>query len=69
MSSMTNVEKQIYNTLIHLSYGEINQDYIKNSVTHGSSLFKKINYKYRFCQSNIYEFQIEKKFCSCQAKY
>ena len=37
----------IYNTLIHLSYGEINQDYRRNSVSHGSSLFTKINYKYR----------------------
>ena len=59
----------IYNTLIHLSYGEMNQDYIRNSVSYGSSLFTKINYKYRFCQSNIYESEIENKFCSCQVNY
>ena len=58
----------IYNTLIHLSNGEINKNYIKNSVNYGSSLFTKINYKYRFCQSNIYESQINLKYCSCQMK-
>ena len=30
--------------------------------------FDIFNYKYRFCQSNIYESQINIKYCSCQVK-
>ena len=58
----------IYNTLIHLSNGDINQNYIRNSVIYGNSLFTEINYRERFCQSNIYENIINEKYCSCQRK-
>ena len=56
----------IYNTLIYLSNYE---NYKNNSVSYGVSLFEKINYKERYCQSKIYEFQNESQinpiYCSC----
>ena len=58
----------IYNTLIHLAYGKIKQNYIRNTVSYGKSLFTEINYKERYCESNIYESQVNLNYCNCKMK-
>ena len=58
----------IYNTLIHLASGDLNEKYMKNSVSYGNSLFTEINYKKRYCQSLIYESMVNLKYCNCEIK-
>lgn len=58
----------IYNTLVHLAYGDLNKKYFEKSVSYGKSLFTEINFKERFCQSLIYDSQVNQKYCSCKIK-
>ena len=58
----------IYNTLIHLAYGDLNEKYKEKSVSYGKSLLSEINYKERFCQSHIYNNQVSKNYCNCEIK-
>ena len=58
----------IYNTLIYFAYGEMNEMYNKNSVSYGDSLFTKLNFKERFCDSSKYDNQINKYTCNCITK-
>ena len=43
----------IYNTLVHLAFGENKQKVNKYKVKYGESLFNKINYTNRYCESEI----------------
>ena len=57
----------IYNTLLYLS----NKDnYTNIRVPYGDSLFNKINYKIRYCQSPLYKSKnrslINPSSCSCK---
>ena len=57
----------IYYTLIHIALGpKINK--IKNNSSHyyGQSLLTPINYSLRYCQSRIYDFQINSYTCNCK---
>lgn len=54
----------IYNTLIHLAFGENKEEYEKNYIPYGGSLLTKLNYKKRYCESSLYKFQI--KVCHCK---
>ena len=54
----------IYNTLINFAFGNNTFLVKKNSNVYGSSLFFKINYKIRFCQSRIFESPID--ICNCK---
>ena len=56
----------IYNTLIHLAFGENMQKVNKYKVKYGESLFKKINYTNRYCESEIFESQIPNHICNCK---
>ena len=59
----------IYNTLINLASGENKEEYKINKVSYGESLFSRLNYKKRYCESSIYEeLQIPKNVCRCQKK-
>ena len=58
----------IYNTLIHLAFGNNKEEYKKNYVPFGGSLFSKLNYKTRVCKSNIFKPIIPKDFCKCLLK-
>ena len=58
----------IYNTLIHLAFGENKKEYKKISVPYGGSLFSKLNYKIRVCRSNKLKPNITKDFCKCLSK-
>ena len=55
----------IYNTLIHLAFGENKQKVDKYKVKYGESLFEKINYKNRYCESSIFDSLLTKKVCNC----
>ena len=55
----------IYNTLIHLAFGEINEKYKLYSVPYGGSLLTELNYRTRFCQSTLFEFQVNLGTCRC----
>ena len=56
----------IYNTLIHIANGEINDNYIENSSSFGDSLFHQFNITERYCESSFYKSQISIKYCNCQ---
>ena len=56
----------IYNTLIHLAFGEKSEEYKRYSSSYGNSLLSELNYRKRYCESPIYESQINKLSCSCQ---
>ena len=58
----------IYNTLIHLSSGGNKLEYKKNSVPFGSSVFFKLNYKKRYCNSTMFKFLFPKRVCNCKIK-
>lgn len=58
----------IYNTLVHLAFGEVNKMYKKFSVPYGGSLLTELNYKERYCQSPIYQSQIYLQSCFCKFK-
>ena len=55
----------IYNTLIHISFGEINQNYKLYSNSYGGSLLTKLNYRTRFCESSLFNHQIHLPICRC----
>ena len=53
----------IYNTLIHLAFAD-NSIYVRKYYNkYGKSLFSKMNYKIRFCQSDLYNSKI--RICNC----
>ena len=56
----------IYNTLVHLAFGKNKQGVDKYKVKYGESLFEKINYKNRYCESKILESQISHRLCNCK---
>ena len=56
----------IHDTLIHLAFGNNEIQYKKHKTSFGDSLFKKINYKIRYCQSPFYNYNI--KQCNCKKK-
>ena len=58
----------IYNTLVHLSSGENKNEYEKNSIPYGDSLFFEINFKDRYCQSPKFKSQINQLICRCKLK-
>ena len=57
----------IYYTLIHIALGvtakEINKEF---SNYYGESLLTRINYSVRYCQSRIYDSQINSNTCNCK---
>ena len=55
----------IYNTLIHICFGEINENYKFYSVPYGGSLLTKFNYITRFCESSLFNHQIDLSICRC----
>ena len=56
----------IYNTLVHIAFGENQQKFNKYKVKYGESLLKKINYTNRYCESEIIESQIPNYACNCK---
>lgn len=58
----------IYNTLIHLSSGENKEEYERNSISYGGSLFAELNYEERYCQSPIYKSLFNQIICRCKLK-
>ena len=58
----------IYNTLVHLAFGENKEKFDKYKVKYGESLLKNINYTNRYCESDIYESQIYEIICKCKRK-
>lgn len=58
----------IYNSLVHLAFGENKQKYDKYKVKYGDSLFKKLNYKNRYCESKIFKSLLYEKVCNCKKK-
>ena len=56
----------IHDTLIHLAFGNNNNMYKNYKSSYGQSLFKKINYKLRYCQSPFYNHYV--KLCNCKKK-
>jgi len=57
----------IYHTLIHIALGnkisKVNKNLLK---CYGKSLLTPINYSERYCQSSIYDFQINSDTCNCK---
>ena len=58
----------IYNTLIYLSSGENKEEYERNRISFGGSLFIELNYQERYCQSSMYKSQLGKFICRCKLK-
>ena len=59
----------IYYTLIHIAIGAPINEFSKNLTNYyGESLLKPINYSLRYCQSRMYDFQINSKICNCKIK-
>jgi hypothetical protein len=57
----------IYHTLIHIALGDkINKVKKKLSNNYGESLLTPINYSLRYCQSRIYDSQIDSDTCNCK---
>lgn len=56
----------IYNTLLYIVFGDIEQEYKKYSTQFGGSLLTKINYKQRYCQSPFLDYNI--RVCNCKKK-
>ena len=56
----------IYDTLIHLAFGDNHKGYKKYHVSYGDSLLTELNYKKRYCNSTMYKSQI--KYCYCKNK-
>ena len=57
----------IYHTLIHIALGDkINEININLSKNYGESLLKPINYSLRYCQSIMYDSQIDSELCNCK---
>jgi hypothetical protein len=57
----------IYHTLIHIALGDkiykVKKKLFKN---YGESLLTPINYSLRYCQSRIYDSQIDSDTCNCK---
>lgn len=59
----------IYYTLIHIALGiEVNEINKELSTNYGKSLLTRINYSVRYCQSRIYDSQIDSDTCNCKIK-
>ena len=58
----------IYNTLLSIVFGDNTQEYRQNSIQYGDSLFTKINYKKRYCDSPFFDFQINLSICRCKKR-
>ena len=58
----------IYNTLIHLSSGENKEEYKRNSISYGDSLFFQLNYKERYCQDPNLKSLFNQFICRCKLK-
>ena len=56
----------IYNSLVHLAFGENNQEFNKYKVKYGESSLKKINYKNRYCESKIFRSFLSENICNCK---
>ena len=56
----------IYNTLLHIAFGDINEEYKKNSILYGGSLLTKLNYKLRYCESSFFDSEIYLGICRCK---
>lgn len=57
----------IYYTLTHIALGDKFKEIIKNPFDkYGESLFKPLDYKVRYCESPIYDSQIEPEYCICR---
>ena len=56
----------IYNTLLHIAFGEINEEYKEYSIYNGGSLLTKLNYKKRYCGSPLFDFQVNLGTCRCK---
>jgi len=57
----------IYYTLTHIALGDKFKEIIKNPFDkYGESLFKSIDYKVRYCESQIYDSLIAHESYSCR---
>jgi len=56
----------IYNTLVHLAFGNNKKKFDKYKVKNGETLFKKINYKNRYCESKILNLHLSHRICNCR---
>jgi hypothetical protein len=56
----------IYNTLLHIAFGDNYKDYRQYATQYGSSLLMKMNYKKRYCHSPFLGLKI--KNCKCERK-
>lgn len=56
----------IHDTLIHLAFGNNKEKYKNNKTSYGGSLFKKINYKIKYCQFPFYNNNLG--LCNCILK-
>jgi hypothetical protein len=56
----------IYNTLLHIAFGDICPEYKQYSIQYGSSLLMKMNYKRRYCGSPLFDFKYN--LCKCEIK-
>ena len=58
----------IYNTLLHIAFGEINEEYKTYYIHYGGSLLTELNYRIRYCESPFFEFEISLGICRCKIK-
>ena len=56
----------IHDTLIHLAFGNEKKMIKKYKSNYGNSLFEKLNYRFRFCESPIYKSKFNIKICKCK---
>ena len=57
----------IYYTLIHIALGDkISEMNLNLSKIYGKSLLTPINYSLRYCQSKMYDSQIDSDSCNCK---
>lgn len=56
----------IYNTLLHIAFGNINEEYKKYFIQYGGSLLTELNYKLRYCESPLFDFEIYLGTCRCK---
>ena len=54
----------VHDTLLHIAFGKNEKKYKQYKTLYGQSLFKKLNYKIRYCNSPFYNNNI--KLCNCQ---
>ena len=58
----------IYNTLLHIAFGNINEEYKKYFIQYGGSLLTELNYKLRYCESPFFDFEIYLGTCRCKSQ-